>query len=156
MRLIIVSILAATGVGSAAAQTASPVTPSHPARFEIRGVGSGVGAGVIVSEVKRTAVQKTVFIAVSPDRQWTSKDGRTITGSLLAFEEGEVDKAPRPLTLIKDGKIRILKSGATKPSVFPVTLLTEEGQTYVQALDASNKESAARADAEASKDQDDE
>ncbi|HUF63754.1 MAG TPA: hypothetical protein VMN36_16880 [Verrucomicrobiales bacterium] len=152
MRLIIVSILAATGVGSAAAQTASPVTPSHPTRFETRGVGSGVGAGVSVSEVKRTEVKKTVFIAVSPDRQWTSTDGRTITGSLVAFEEGEVDNAPRPLTLIKDGKIRVLKSGTTKPPVFPITLLTEEDLSYVQALDVSNKASAARADAEALKD----
>lgn len=154
MRMIMLSILAAASVGSALGQSRFPVTPAHPTRFETRAIGSGVGTSAIVSEPKRAEVQKIVFIAVSPHREWTSKEGKTITGSLLAFEQGDVDKVPRPFALIKDGKIRMLKSGSAKPFVFSMNVLSEEDQTYIQALEASNKEAAARA--EASEDQDEE
>ena len=60
----------------------------------------------------------------------------------MAFEEGDVAKAKRPLTLIKEGNIRLLVKGRGKASVLPLNKLSDDDQAFVKAVDEANKAAA--------------
>jgi len=142
MRLSLIVFIAASiavlSAGSAAPPVA-PVTPTTPTQFKKRNLGVGLGSQSIgVGTRKVTKKEKTYervnYTAVSPERQWRSAKGKAITASLLAFENGQVKDHKVPLTLIKEGKVRVLKRGHFKPHLFPLELLSDEDQKYVRAL----------------------
>ena len=83
------------------------------------------------------------YIAVSDNRAFVSSEGKTITARLLAFDEGDVAQAKRPLTLIKDGRIRLLVSGKEKASVVPPVPIASSRSGFVKAVDEANRASAA-------------
>ncbi len=122
-----------------------PVTPANPTEFKKRDLGGSLGSSVVgVGEAKAQTKTKTLrYIAVSDNRSFESTDGKKITARLIAFEEGDVATVKRPLTLIKDGRIRLLVRGKQKASVVPLTRLREEDQDYVKAVDEANRAAAA-------------
>ena len=139
-------------LGSAAAQSRIPVTPSQPTSFKRRDVGTAVGtsgAGIGIgpanpAPVPEKPVYKTVqYIGVTPERDWTNVEGKVIRGTLLAFEDGPKEKAAGPLTLVRDGKVRLLRVRTNKPSVFPLATLSALDQKFVLALDAENRKQRA-------------
>ena len=114
-----------------------PVTPATPTEFKKRDIGGSLGTAVIgVREAKAITYH---YIAVSDKRAFVSSEGKKITAQLIAFDEGSPDKVNRPLTLIKDGNIRLLVSGKQRASVLPLTRLREEDQDFVKAIDEANQ-----------------
>ena len=143
---IVVSVLVCSGLlRTAVAQAPVPVTPSQPTSFKKRDLGTTIGSGVgIGSRNPKLTPAKRVFktvqyIGIAPERGWKNEKGKTIRGTLLAFENGPKEKVIGPLTLIRDGKVRLLRAGANKPSVFPLSVLSPADQKFIRALDAENK-----------------
>ena len=123
-----------------------PVIPSQPTDFEKRDLGSGGVGSVEIAPPNPSQPKKTYrlvnYIAVSADREWSNSAGVKIQASLLAFEEGDSEKVKRPFTLIQDGNIRLLKSGAKVPHVIPMTMLSESDQEFIRALNLANRKAA--------------
>ncbi len=135
-------------LGAAEAQTTIPVTPSQPTSFKKRDLGSslgstdpGVGGGPKNPKaVPAKPVYKTVqYIGIAAERNWTSDKGKVIRGTLLAFENGPKESVVGQVTLIRDGNIRLLRTGANKPSVIALNMLSPEDQKFVCDLDVENR-----------------
>lgn len=99
------------------------VVPTTPKKFATREIGAGgsSSAGVSVPPPKPATVRTVTYITLTPPRQWTSSDGRSLLGKLVAFEDFFVETvagqpAPpmpelrAPPTVVKDGKARLLVS----------------------------------------------
>ena len=96
-------------------------------------------------------VTKTLhYIAVSELRAFESTEGKKILARLIAFEPGNPEgKAPQaPLTVIQEGKIRLLVEGKQKVSTLPLTRLKSSDQEFVKGL--AKASAAAKAGTEAS------
>ena len=125
------------------------VVPAMPKKLTTRGIGSGAGissGGVKIGPEESTNRKKTihiVYIAVSPVREWQDERGRSVTGSLLAYETGDAKAVKGPFTIVKEGQIRLLKKGGTKPLPFPLDALSERDQDFVRKLDRDNHRVAA-------------
>ncbi len=134
----LVLLLLACLVFSLKAQTV-PVTPASPTEFKKRDLGGTLGTGVVGIKRAQTKPVVITYIAVSESRAFVSEEGKSITAQLVAFEEGDPAKLKRPLTLIKEGKIRLLVDGRRKANVLPLAKLREEDQAFVQAVDEANQ-----------------
>ena len=142
---VIISVL----VLASAVLGAQVVALAPPKKFTKRGVGSGAGisnGGVKIGPTEGRPRKKIVhitYIAVSPVREWKDDRGRTVTGSLLAYETGDAKAVRGPFTIVKEGKIRLLKKGGTRPLPFSLAALSSEDQDYVRKLDRDNHRVAA-------------
>lgn len=117
-----------------------PITPATPKAFKKRALGGSLGSSAVgVREPAKSKVVTKQFIAVSDLRDFVSTEGKKVRARLIAFEEGDATKAKRPLTLIKESKIRLLVEGKATPSIIPLTRLREEDQDFVRAVDLANK-----------------
>ena len=107
---------------------ADPVSEARKKLMERTGGGTG-----IVTPGKRQPPQviKTYITYVSPDREWTSADGRTMQGRLLAYSAPKPGEQG-PVVVIQKEKIRLLRSGTKKPSEIPLKALSEVDQKYVK------------------------
>lgn len=119
--------------------------PTTPTKFDIKPVtGPTSSAGATISP-KSTApmVRQTTYVALSPLRQWTSSDGKTLMGKLIAWEESVTTTAgtPPPVaqklltekpTVLKDGKARLLIDN--KAYELPLARLDGESQKFIQQL----------------------
>lgn len=93
----------------------------------------GGGIGFVTPARKQPKVTTIYITAVSPLREWTSSDGRKIQGRLLAFS------APKPgetgqVVVIKEGKIKLLRSGTKKSADLLLSKLSKEDQTFVRGI----------------------
>ncbi len=111
-----------------------PVTPSHPTDFERENVGSGLSGVGIIEEPKASEKIRVSFTAVSPLREWRNAKGVVIRGHLIAFEPGDHSDSDQPLTLISDGKVRLLVQGKNNFNVLPLTVLSKADQEYIVEL----------------------
>ena len=100
-----------TAVSSA--QTSFPVSPATPGGFTTRSTGDLSSGTSVTSKKAPPKPIKVSYTIVSELRQWTNTKGASIHARLLAFETGDPAKADpnRVLTLIRDGKIRLLVEG---------------------------------------------
>jgi hypothetical protein len=83
----------------------------------------------------KTIVTSKSYMAISPERQWKSTDGKSILASLLTFNaDGKSAEEMKSLKLevIKDGKVRLLKGA--KPFVLPLDRLSEADQKFVKGI----------------------
>jgi|GEM_PF-5104966 len=76
-------------------------------------------------------VVTTYLTYVSPLREWSAADGRTMQGRLVAFS------APRPgesgpVEVIRSGKVRLMRAGSQKAVDFPIENLSEDDQAFVK------------------------
>lgn len=136
----------------AAAQVAAPATPG---KFTSRTVGGAGGtAGVSIHPTPQAASTKARLVShfsLCEARQWKSSDGRSVVGSLIAFEDAvvEIDAAtpaaareaalkappatlPAKLTLVRDGKVRLLVSN--KPFEIMLDRLSSADRQFVEDL----------------------
>ena len=126
----------------AAAQIATPTTPTKFATRAMTG-----GSGTATATVNPTAPAETTVRLVSHftldgPRQWKSTDGRSLLGSIIAFEDSVVEmkaanraaavaaaqkapapEAPKKFTIIRHGKVRLLVN--QKPVEVPLDRLSE-------------------------------
>lgn len=152
MKAILLVLAAALPLG---AQVVSPTTGK---KFETRTInGSGGNNGVSINgSTTPTAPPKAKLVSyfsLSDSRQWKSNDGRSLLGSIIAFEESviEIDaanpaaareaaqkappaKLPEKPTLIRDGKVRLLVNN--KPYEVALELLSTEDRKFVEDLNA--------------------
>ncbi len=144
-----------------ALEATAQVVPTTPTKFGQRsmGVSNAGGGSASIGLAPGTANPKPVvkqisYIALSESRQWTSNDGKTLVGKVIAFEQmeqvladGQTDspeapKLPARPTVIRDGKARLLVQ--QKPFELPLERLSEADQTFVRQLDeAIGKQAAA-------------
>ena len=93
--------------------------PGMPGKFKSRSIGGGTSSGVAIIPKENPKVRYTTHIILSPARQWTSTDGKTLEGELIAFEdlvtEGiqgaappEPPAPPKYPTVVRNGKARLL------------------------------------------------
>lgn len=97
------------------------------------GSTTGLGGATIPSTQRR--VTTTYITYISNEREWKDAKGRTMNGRLVAFS------APKPgekgqVVVIKDGKVRLRRTGAKVNSDLPIELLSNADQTFIKALDA--------------------
>lgn len=147
----------AAACGSVAAQVVVPATPKKFGKRVTNGGATG-GIGLLPGNSSSTGVKPTppppptvrqvVYFVLGEPRQWTSSDGRTLIGKIIAFEEkvtestGASPAAPTPEEMAKsltgvptverDGKIRILVGN--KPFEVALAGLSAADQDYVKAL----------------------
>jgi hypothetical protein len=138
-----------------AAQVVSPATGK---KFETRTInGSGGNTGVSINNVPQppatTKARLTSYFILGEARQWKNKDGRSVVGAIITFEDAVVEidaanpaaareavgkappaKLPAKPTLIRDGKLRLLVN--QKPFEVPLDQLSEEDRKYVDDLNA--------------------
>lgn len=100
---------------------------------------TGGGSQIISPSSGKTEVIKTYITYVSPLREWTSGDGRTMHGRLVAFSAPEPGKQG-PVVVIQEGKILLNRSDTKKPVEFPLASLSEDDQDYVRGVADAAKE----------------
>ena len=93
----------------------------------------GGGIGFVTPARKQQKVTTIYITAISQLREWTSSDGRKMQGRLLAYS------APKPgetgqVVVIKEGKIKLLRSGTKKPADLLLSKLSKEDQDFVRQI----------------------
>lgn len=127
------------------------VVPATPKKFTKRSVGdsssfNGNAAG-LAPAAKPTTVRVVSYFSLSEPRQWINTEGKSLLGSLIAFEESVVETigtgaaaaaaAPAPImpkkpTVVRDGKARLLMNG--KPYEVPLDKLSEADRKFVEGI----------------------
>jgi aspartate 1-decarboxylase len=152
MKTVLLALAAALPL---AAQVVNPTTGK---KFETRTInGSGGNNGVSINgsttPMPPPKAKLVSYFSLSESRQWKSSDGRSLLGSIIAFEESviEIDaansaaakeaaqkappaKLPEKPTLIRDGKVRLLVNN--KPYEVALELLSGEDRKFVEDLNA--------------------
>ncbi|HEY1050867.1 MAG TPA: hypothetical protein VGE39_13950 [Prosthecobacter sp.] len=135
--------------------SAQVVSPTTGKKFESRTInGSGSNTGVSINPTPQPSTTKAKLVSyfsLSEVRQWKSSDGRSLLGSIIAFEDSviEIDAAspaaareaaqkapaatlPAKITLIRDGKARLLVNN--KPFEVMLEKLSDEDRKFVEEL----------------------
>jgi len=138
--------------------SAQVISPTTGKKFDTRTInGSGGNGGVSINTSSKpappTKTKLTSYFIFGEPRQWQSNDGKSLLGSIIAFEESviefdaanpaaaraAVEKAPpaelpaKP-TLIRDGKARLLVN--KKPVEVPLERLSDDDRKFVEDLNA--------------------
>ncbi|MDH4454838.1 MAG: hypothetical protein QE570_16820 [Verrucomicrobiota bacterium] len=137
--------------------SAQLTVPTTGCKFETRGINGDssvtVKNGVSPKPAAPTKTKLTSYFLLGESRQWKSKDGRSLLGTIIAFEESviefdavnpaaareAVEKAPpaqlptKP-TLIRGDSVRLMVN--KKPIEVSLTLLSEDDRQYVDNLKA--------------------
>lgn len=133
--------------GCAAVMAAAQVVPAHPRQPVARPIGGGLSGGSTVEPSPKAPAKKRVVthVLLSAERVWTSTDGRTQTGKLIAFEDSVVEvaaDAPEPPppappdhpTVVRDGKARLLIG--KKAFEIPLTRLVAADRGFIEQVRA--------------------
>ena len=123
----------------------TPVTPATPKDWNTRNIDGGNQVGVRVNEIPRQP-RKITYIAVCESRDWKNHEGRTIQASLVAWEEGDAARGRLDLTLVQDGKVRMLLPG-NRVTPYPLANLSEADRKFIDGLILARKQAAERAKA---------
>lgn len=149
-RLLVIAWRLAVGAGLllGASTLLAQVVPATPTKFDIKPVtGPTASAGATITpKTTSPAVRQTTYLTLSELRQWTSSDGMTLMGKLIAWEETVITTtrgSPPPVaeklltdkpTVLKDGKARLLIDN--KAFTLPLTRLDAESRKFIQELHA--------------------
>ncbi len=129
--------------GALSASAAADVTiPANPRVFDSRKTGATTG-GVLGEPDRQPGMTRYVtYLVLSDSRQWTSADGRPLTGKLIAFEDlvvetpqGAQPEPPQPPehpTVVRDGKVRLQVDG--KAFVVPLERLSESDRAHIEEI----------------------
>jgi hypothetical protein len=116
--------------------------PQTPTAFETEPTGDTSEGTADFLKPGKGSKKKLSFTAVTKSRDWRDAKGKLVRGRLLAFESGKVTTGEQPLTLIKEGRIRLLVDGAKKVSKVPLSSLSSEDQAFVKKLAAQKKKAS--------------
>jgi hypothetical protein len=146
---LLAGLLGSHVVLSASAQ----VTPAHPKNFKTRPIGArGASATEILRPEEPPKVRQITYFVLADFRQWTSSDGRPLSGKLIAFEDlvvetpqgSELPSAavpPEHPTVVAAGKVRLLVNN--KPFEVPLERLSQTDRDFVEKLRAAHARKAA-------------
>ncbi|MEM9281906.1 MAG: hypothetical protein AAGA96_08775 [Verrucomicrobiota bacterium] len=110
------------------------IVPPNPNQFTKRNLGEGgssISGGTVSGSVRQT--QTVQYISVTPLRDWTNLDGKTIQARLLAFSAPEPGKTG-PVEVIRQGKVRLLLSGGKAPVDYPLENLEEADRSEIERI----------------------
>lgn len=138
--------------------SAQVINPTTGKKFVTRDLNGNNGSGGVsinttTKPAPPTKTKLTSYFIFGEPRQWKSTDGKSLLGSIIAFEESviefdaanpaaareAVEKAPpaqmpeKP-TLIRDGKARLLVN--KKPVEVPLERLSDADRQFVEDLNA--------------------
>lgn len=128
-------------------------------------IGPGnIGGGLVQPPPRdQTTVRTISYIALSPDREWTSTDGKVITAKVIAWQDSmeetvtegkptaeqnnpsaNPDAIPPDFVpvVLQDNHVRILRG--KQAFGLPLDRLSEEDQAFVRQLDEAVRATAAR------------
>ena len=121
--------------------------PTTPTKFNTKPVGAATATTGATINPASTAptVKHITYLTLSPLQQWTSTDGKSRMGKLIAWEE-TITTGPVPVaatappittrpTVIKDGKARLLIDN--KAYEVPLDRLDPAAQKFIQQLQAN-------------------
>ena len=132
-RSTVLPILFAIGMAHAQGQ-GFPVTPSTPTDFTTRNLGNSVTGASTRSEPKPIEKRKVTYTAVSKLRDWENTKGKVLSGRLLAFEPGNHEDSQKKLTLIREGKVRLLVESSKQFYDLSLDTLSKADQEYIAEL----------------------
>ncbi|BCX47032.1 hypothetical protein HAHE_09400 [Haloferula helveola] len=114
-----------------------------PTAFETEGNGGAARGSVSIRKTRPDqAPKKITYIAVCDVRDWKNKEGQVIRACMLAFERNPADPETKPLTLVSEGKVRLLLEGRKQFNLYPLSNLSEEDQNFVDGLIRARKAAA--------------
>ena len=146
--LLIAALLGFLVISFASAQ----VTPAHPKKFTTRSIGErGASTSEILAPPEDPKVRHVTYFVLTDFRQWTSSDGKPLSGRLIAFEDLVVEtpkgsdqpSAPVPPenpTVVAAGKLRLLVNN--KPFELPLERLSQADQDFVETVRAAHAKKA--------------
>ena len=131
--------------------------PTTGGKFETRGINGNssvtIKDGFSPKPAAPTKTKLTSYFLLGESRQWKSKDGRSLLGTIIAFEDSVIEfdaanpaaareavekappaKLPAKPTLIRDDRVRLMVN--KKPVEVSLTLLSEDDRKYVDDLKA--------------------
>ena len=134
---------------AAQAQLTVPPNPNDVSRRKIGESGGGASAAVGVSPA--AGASRTIVIqytAVSPQRQWTNTDGKTMVARLLAFS-APAEGGTGPVEVIREGTVRFLLDRGQEPIDYPLARLSQADQIDIKAIAQAAKRGSPAAPAPA-------
>lgn len=138
--------------------SAQVINPTTGRKFETRTINGNNGSGGVsinttAKPAPPTKTKLTSYFIFGEPRQWLSNDGKSLLGSIIAFEESVIEfeaadaaaareavakappaQMPEKPTLIRDGKARLLVN--KKPVEVPLERLSEADRKFVEDLNA--------------------
>jgi hypothetical protein len=135
------------GMALVCVSSAQMVVPPTPGKFKPRPIGDGgtnSGVNVIPKEQGKPATARyTTHIILSESRIWSSTDGKTLTGKLIAFEDLVVEAPqgaaspaipppPAKPTVIRDQKVRLFIN--QKAVEIPLARLGQADQELIEQI----------------------
>ena len=105
----------------------------------------GGSSGAEIKQPPPPVRRATTYITLSPERVWKNKEGKEVTGKLIAHEDIVVELAPgqeavaakpveRP-TVVKDGRVRLLVG--KRPTAVALDQLSTEDQAEIRRIEKS-------------------
>ena len=122
---------------SAEAQTVppNPLVPKKSGETSSRNLGGGgdlgTSTGANIDSSKKTVVIQ--YVTVTPLQDWTNVDGKTVKARILAFSAPPAGK-DGPIEVIREGKIRMLIPGNSKPVDYPLAQLTRNHRDEIEQI----------------------
>lgn len=142
MKTLFLPALLLLGLPPAVPAQAVPTTPTKFDTKPVTGPTSSAGATIAPNSTK-PVIRQTTYLTLSDLRQWTSTDGKTLMGKLIAWEETVTNStaAPAPVadkpitgkpTVLKNNKARLLVD--RKAYEIPLERLGPAEQKFIQEL----------------------
>ena len=105
------------------------VVPTTPTKFSTKPVGAATATtGAAISPPSTApAVKQITYLTLSPLRQWTSTDGKTLMGKLIAWEETVTPG-------LKNNQVRLLVDHKAYP--VPLERLDPDARKFIGELEA--------------------
>ena len=104
------------------------------------------GSSAIIPKPAPKTTRTTTYVTLTPDRKWTSSEGKTLQGKLIAFEDmiievpvgqtPEPSKPPAHPTVIKEGKVRFFIN--KKPYVLALDKLSAADQEEIRKIESAH------------------
>lgn len=126
------------------------VVPTTPTKFGKRIIGGGSGSAevsVTAPPAAERMVRLTSYLSLSETRQWSSTDGRSLLGKLIAFEDlvlevpqsqaatAQMPKLNGKPTVIRDTSARILVNQTAH--IIPLSRLSQPDRDFVEKVRAA-------------------
>ena len=120
--------------------------PTTPTNFNTKPVGAATGTtgASINPPATITSIRQVTYLTLSPLRQWSSTDGKSLMGKLIAWEEtvptirGSITPVPESAsittkpTVVRNNKARLLIE--SKAFEVPLDRLAVEERKFIQDL----------------------
>ena len=119
--------------------------PDNITKGGVSNTGASTGASIVSRPSQsKPIVQQIIYIVISEARQWTSTDGKTLMGKLIAWEE-TVTTGPAPQsatappvttrpTVLKNNQVRLLIDHKAYP--VPLERLDPDARKFIGELQA--------------------